>query len=397
MKMARTLLVALLPLSSASLTLACSAAPPDELESSSEAEGELRALGPSEVVGDIAYGTHAMEVQHPGDTKKKRVYRAVRFTASAGDVIDARLVGGNAADPVLYLLADDFRTLRSNDDRAPGQKDSELGLTIAKSGTYYLAFRTKEGWATKFYVSLDANAAVAPTPAPEPPPPQKQVIDLFADAVSGAASLPSSEIAHLFQPGASTARLGDFVLVERRRTCNAATGCGPFAAITRVKDLYPRGGSLGTWWDASTVHMPSGQGEVRGTSTLRTTADGAIVLDLASTAEGDVQLQGAKLGSIETSWLGTEAQWCQKTSDYVNPVHCYGGSYLVEIGPWDADDVRFRSLAGVGYVYGRSNLITTRDDAAGSHFEMEYAFIASTTAGKAISVEATQTSVSATF
>ncbi len=139
--------------------LAC-AAPEDEVESS---EDELRRLESREIVGNIAYGTSAMEVQHPGETGSRRQYVALRFEGARGDEIEATAIVGNAADPVLYLLGESFQTLASNDDVAPGQKTSVIRQKLAKSGTYYLAMRTKEGWQTKFYVSLAKQGQPART------------------------------------------------------------------------------------------------------------------------------------------------------------------------------------------------------------------------------------------
>ena len=79
--------------------VACSSAPIDDTGTADEAE--LRALGTSEVVGDITYGTDSMEVQNPGDDGPRKVYRAVRFQGTAGDEITATAIGGNAADPVV--------------------------------------------------------------------------------------------------------------------------------------------------------------------------------------------------------------------------------------------------------------------------------------------------------
>lgn len=387
-------LCALLAFVSVSVLAGCSAANESEDDGvTAEAEGELRSLSAGEIAGTIAYGA-STDVSYAGDNGKTRTYRALRFDAVAGDAIDATLSAANGADPILYLLGSDFRTLRSNDNRAAGDKSSEIKTTLSKGGTYYLAFRTKNGAATTFSVALTKTNANPPPP----PPPSSGAIDLFSDAVSGQESLPQSSVAALFAPGASEAHLGGFVLAEHWRTCNAATGCAAYAGVTRIRDLQlPARGDYSTWWDTNTVHLPSGNGEVRGTATLRTTQNGGIILDLASTTEGDVQLESVKLGSAETAWLGTKAQYCQNTSDYVNPVHCYGGSYLMEIGPWGTTNVRFKSIARPGYVYGRSAIVKTPTTAQGSYYEVEYAYIAPTTAGKTATVEVTGTTVTATF
>lgn len=151
-----------------SAPLGCASVAEDEDVDTSE--GELRQLSAQEVVGDIAFGTTAMEVQHPGETGSRRTYVAVRFQAAAGDEIEALSIAGNAADPVLYLLGENFQTLTSNDDAEPGDKSSQITRKLSKAGTYYLAMRTKEGWRTKFYVSLRKKGASNPPPPPPPPP-----------------------------------------------------------------------------------------------------------------------------------------------------------------------------------------------------------------------------------
>jgi hypothetical protein len=144
------------------LSLAAVACGTEASEDGTESsEDELRALDAKEVVGNITYGTSNMEVQHPGETSSRRTYVAVRFEANAGDEIEATTVSGNAADPVLYLLGSNFQTLKSNDDARPGDESSAITHKIARAGTYYLAMRTKEGWRTKFYVSLKKKGAPA--------------------------------------------------------------------------------------------------------------------------------------------------------------------------------------------------------------------------------------------
>lgn len=160
--------LALLAFAALSSNIACSAAPEDEALAV-DSEAELRTLTAAELAGDITYGTSAMEVQHPGESTSRRTYRAVRFQGTAGDEIDASVIGGNAARPVLYLLGDRFQTIASNDVAAPND-GVHVTRRLTRTGTYYLAFRTKEGWRTKFYVSLrKANGAVEPPPPPPPP------------------------------------------------------------------------------------------------------------------------------------------------------------------------------------------------------------------------------------
>jgi len=161
-------LLALVVTTAGSLACSASSEPSGDDDTSTS---ELRTLSSDEIAGTIEYGTKYLEVVNPGDRGSKKVYRAVRFEGKAGDEIVASAIGGNAADEVLYLLGDRFGTVASNDDREPGAKDSRITRKLTRSGTYYLAFRTKEGWWTKFYISLTKQGAEPPPPPPAPPAP----------------------------------------------------------------------------------------------------------------------------------------------------------------------------------------------------------------------------------
>lgn len=378
----------------APMGLACSGTRVDDEGITSEEEGELRAMTAAEIAGDITYGTEAMEVQHPGEETSRRVYRALRFQGTAGDKIEAVAIGGNAADPVLYLLGSNFQTLKSNDNSGPDTKSSKITTTLSRTGTHYLAFRTKEGWRTKFYVSLrKTNGAVEPPPPPPPPEPEPTEVDLFSDAVAGQTTLPKTQLAALFSPGASEANLGEFVLVERTRNCNGVTGCGAFSAITKIADLnVPARNDYTTWWE--NVEMPTGAAEIRGTTKLATDAAGKILLSFKATSQGKVELNPTEVGM--SGWLGTTAQYCQKLGVYPPRNGCYGYGYLHEIGP-SGKTARFSTLATKDYVYGRTSTVKSDVGSSGSYSEAQYAFIAPTAKAKKPSVRIAGETVFAGF
>jgi len=118
-------------------------------------------LSGSEVVGDITVDGVYREVQAPRAASSKPVTRAFRFHAGAGDEMTADVVPLNASDAVASILDAKYRTLTSNDDALPGNKDPHIIFKAPKAGTYYLAFRNKEGWATKYEVRLQPGAIAA--------------------------------------------------------------------------------------------------------------------------------------------------------------------------------------------------------------------------------------------
>ncbi len=247
-------------------------------EDDTSTESELRALDATEVVGDITYGTSAMDVQHPGETNGRRVYRAVRFQGTAGDEIDADAIGANAADPVLYLLGQQFQTLKSNDDRAPGDKQPALKVKLSRTGTYYLAFRTKEGWRTKFYVSLRKTKA---TVTPPPPP-----AEIWKSAFAGADLWGTRFVGIVPAPGSSGGRKDVYCNIVPSR---ATISCGLNPESTHVSAAIAADGSF-----AATIGTPAGTGGELGGSVA---VDGSVTLT-----------QYRRTECFQTSW-----RWCERT------------------------------------------------------------------------------------
>jgi hypothetical protein len=106
-------------------------------------EDALGTLATSEVVGSITLDWYAGEAEAPTADDEVQ-YRAFQFEAYAGQKLAAYVVTNNDADPVAYILDSSFRMLKRNDDRASGVTDAAIAFTPPASGTYYLAFKTKE-------------------------------------------------------------------------------------------------------------------------------------------------------------------------------------------------------------------------------------------------------------
>jgi hypothetical protein len=124
-------------------------------------QAELRALGASEIVGDLVSGQTA-SVTHPGGSK----YRAYRFAARGGAVdLWVRSVNGDAK---AWLLASDFTTLARNDNASTGVSDSHLNRVLT-AGTYYVAFKEAGSQPATFSVTLDGAPAVPVAPVGPPP------------------------------------------------------------------------------------------------------------------------------------------------------------------------------------------------------------------------------------
>ncbi len=136
MNLARTLpfLALLLPMVTG---CAVNADPEDDPAST---EDELKSLSTSVVVGTLREDMEAMRTDAPTDSG----YRAFQFQANEGSEHVAYVVTTNATDPVAYILDANRRMLKRNDDRGAAMKDAEIRFKAPKTGTYYLAFRTKE-------------------------------------------------------------------------------------------------------------------------------------------------------------------------------------------------------------------------------------------------------------
>ena len=147
----------------------CSASSPGAGPDVGLSSDELRALGPSEVVGDLRYGQTSAIVSYTEVPK----YRAFRFQGHAGDAIDAWVRSTNG-DARAWLLDASFANVVSNDNASASTHDSHLVATLTQGGAYYIAFREVTGEDASFTVSLQGTSA-SPTCDPEegscPPPP----------------------------------------------------------------------------------------------------------------------------------------------------------------------------------------------------------------------------------
>ena len=142
-------------------TIGC-AEPAEEVDAS---EDELRRLDTSEMTGEISSdGMYRAIVAPPGalgGARNRPTYQALRFQAHAGERLTAHvLTDGRIGDTLAYILADDFRTLARNDD-FDTTGSSKVSFRASRSGTYYLAFRMKEGSPNRFLVRLHPTTAVS--------------------------------------------------------------------------------------------------------------------------------------------------------------------------------------------------------------------------------------------
>src|SRR5688572_5609735 len=156
---------AVLGLLAAGFPLACSAH--DDDGSSGEAADALRSLTAQEIVGSIAYG-ESKTIAY-SDTP---LYRALSFSAEAGDEIKIDVAGAAGADARAWLLRSTFGTVASNDDASAATRDASIAATITKTGTYYIAVREKNREDASFDVRLTKTGpTTAPDAGPPPSPP----------------------------------------------------------------------------------------------------------------------------------------------------------------------------------------------------------------------------------
>lgn len=141
-------------------TVACAPAESDDAEEAGQSsEDALRTLQAAEIAGSIQANGSTLMVEAPR-TEGRIQYRALSFTARAGDDFVAEVMATNASDSIAYILDSEFRTLRRNDDSGPGVKDSRVTFRATKAGTYYLAFRNKQGFRTSYAVKLTRTGGV---------------------------------------------------------------------------------------------------------------------------------------------------------------------------------------------------------------------------------------------
>lgn len=123
------------------LVAGCTADAADEADAASE--DELTSLATAEVVGSLTSDWYAGEAAAP-TAEDATSYRAFTFEAYAGQKLAAYVVANDDSDPVAYILDSRHRMLKRNDDRDATVKDAAIEFTPPATGTYYLAFRTKE-------------------------------------------------------------------------------------------------------------------------------------------------------------------------------------------------------------------------------------------------------------
>ena len=148
MKLRKSILTLLLAVALPSSLVACAGADEEAVESD---DFDLSASA-IQVVGTISKG----ETKTVRYTKSPK-YRAYRFTAAAGEKVDAwvRSVNGDAR---AYILRSDFGTLATNNDADDSTTDAHLVRTIRTAGTYYLAFKENKAKDADFTVTMQGAA-----------------------------------------------------------------------------------------------------------------------------------------------------------------------------------------------------------------------------------------------
>lgn len=156
---------ALLLLLAAPVAVACGAAEesPSE-EAADSADQALRALTAQEIIGNLTYGTEATTPY-----KRTPYYRAYKFTGTKGDQVVARVSSPTGADPIGWIVKDNFATMLYNDNASAGTKDAELKVTLPADGAYYVVFREKNFKQSTLKVRLDGTPAVPVDPDPASP------------------------------------------------------------------------------------------------------------------------------------------------------------------------------------------------------------------------------------
>jgi hypothetical protein len=115
----------------------------DGNDDGASSEDALTSLAKSEVVGTLKASWYAEEAAAPAG-QDKATYRAFAFDAVANQKLTAYVVTNNETDPIAYVLDSHFKELKRNDNRDATVKDAAIAFTPPATGTYYLAFRTKE-------------------------------------------------------------------------------------------------------------------------------------------------------------------------------------------------------------------------------------------------------------
>ena len=228
---------------------------------------ELRALGPSEIIGDLRYGQTSAIVSYT----ENPLYRAFRFQGKRGDVIDA-WVRSTSGDARAWLLDAAFQNVVTNDNANASTTDSRLLTTLKRDGAYYVAFREATREDASFTVSLQGTPA-SPTCDPEVencPDGSGGADDPFDSASCSGPPITVAEAERWFPLGATVVKVSTALAYIQKRTCvrrSTAPECTPWRdAGTTAHDLvftqqgtgveaslsgpfYQMVGSPTTYWD----------------------------------------------------------------------------------------------------------------------------------------------------
>lgn len=209
------------------LVVGCSASSPEpDVEVSSDA---LRALTRAEIVGDLQYGQTSPAVAY----KEQPKYRAFRFQGRQGDAIDAWVRSANG-DARAWLLDASFHNVVSNDNASASTRDSHLVTTLVRGGAYYIAFREATLEDASFTVSLNATTGSTCDPEEEDCPGvgggSGAAPDPFDPASCAGPAMTKAQAIARFSAGATSAKLGDFAILQRKHWCNPLTGCVDWSA-----------------------------------------------------------------------------------------------------------------------------------------------------------------------
>lgn len=137
-----------------------------EAEETASSESELNAAEPSgaEVVGALRMDMEAQQATSRADGG----YRAFAFDAMGSFELVAHVVASSNADPVAYILDANRRVVKQNDNRSASTKDAEIRFTTTTTGTYYLAFRSKDLRAVRVMARIYNASSEAAQAAPRP-------------------------------------------------------------------------------------------------------------------------------------------------------------------------------------------------------------------------------------
>lgn len=185
---------------------ACSGAP-EASEPTEQDDAELRALKSTEILGDLSYGQTSSAVAYT----ETPLYSAYRFHGTAGDNVDA-WIRSSDGDARAWLLRETFSTVTSNDNADSSTHDAHLTAKLAKTGTYYIAFREKNREDASITVTLNGTT---PTEA-----------GIWDPSHCDGAPLTQADLTHYFEPaGTFSDEVANVQVSTRRRVCNDVTGC----------------------------------------------------------------------------------------------------------------------------------------------------------------------------